>query len=51
MAVRLLEKQPLPAKFAGPTPAFITKQNIASFVWDTMFAPKDYKVTYTVDAK
>jgi protein TorT len=51
MAVRLLEKQPLPAKHAGPTPAFITKQNIDTFVWDTMFAPKDYKVTYTVDAK
>ena len=29
----------------------ITKRNIASFVWDTMSPTKDYKVTYTVDAK
>ncbi len=50
-AVRLLEKQPLPAKHAGPAPAFITKENIASFTWETMFAPKDFNVTYTVEAK
>jgi periplasmic protein TorT len=51
MAVRLLEKQPLPAKAAGPAPVFLTKENMKDFEWTTMFAPKDFKATFSVDAK
>lgn len=51
MAVRLLEKQDLPAREAGPAPAFLTKENYGEFEWTTMFAPKDYSATYSVEAK
>lgn len=51
MAVRLLEKADLPAKAAGPAPVFLTKGNMKNFEWTTMFAPKDYQATFSVDPK
>jgi len=51
MALRLLEKQELPSTEAGPAPAFLTKDNAKDYEWTTMFAPKDYSATYTVEAK
>lgn len=50
MAVRLLEKQKLSATRSGPIPKMVTKENIKSIPWDEMFAPKDFKATYTVSA-
>jgi protein TorT len=50
MAVRLLEHQTLPATRSGPIPKMVTKENINSIPWDAMFAPKDFKATYTVEA-
>jgi periplasmic protein TorT len=51
MAVRLLEKQDLPAHEAGPNPAFLTKANAKNYEWTTMFAPKGFAATYSVQAK
>jgi hypothetical protein len=51
MAVRLLEKQQLPAREAGPNPAFLTKANAKNYEWTTMFAPKGFAATYSVQAK
>ena len=51
MAVRLLEKQTLPAKRSGPIPKMVTKDNIKSVPWTDMFAPKDFPATYTVTAQ
>ncbi|WP_081768861.1 TMAO reductase system periplasmic protein TorT [Herbaspirillum sp. RV1423] len=51
MAVRLLEKQTLPAKKAGPVPQMFTKESAAKFSWNTMFAPRDFKEVYTVKAR
>ena len=39
------------AKAAGPAPVFLTKDNMKDFEWTTMFAPKDFKATFSVDAK
>ena len=51
MAVRLLEKKDLPSKAAGPAPVLLTKDNLKNYEWTTMFAPKDYKATFSVEAK
>lgn len=51
MAVRLLEKQPLPAKRAGPKPEMVTPANYKSIAWTDMFAPKGYKVEFTVEPR
>jgi protein TorT len=51
MAVRILEKQPLPAKKAGPVPQMFTKDAAGKFSWNTMFAPRDFKVIYSIKAR
>ncbi len=51
MALRLLEKQELPAKRAGPKPVMITAANLDSVNYTDMFAPKDFKVVFTVEPK
>lgn len=49
MAVRLLEKQTLAAKRSGPKPVMVTKDTLSQVKWDDMFAPKDFKATFTVN--
>lgn len=51
MAVRLLEKQQLPAHRAGPKPEMVTHANYKTIPWTDMFAPKGYKVEFTVEPK
>jgi protein TorT len=51
MAVRLLEHQTLPANRAGPKPEMVTHSNYKSIPWTDMFAPKNYKVEFTVQPK
>ena len=51
MAVRLLQKEKLPAARSGPIPKMVTKDNIKSILWTDMFAPKDFPATYTVTAQ
>lgn len=51
MAVRVLEKQPLPAKKAGPVPQMFTKDAAGKFSWNTMFAPRDFKAVYSIKAR
>ncbi len=51
MAVRLLEKQKLPATRSGPVPVMVTQANAKTIPWNDMFAPKGFKVTFTVSPK
>jgi periplasmic protein TorT len=51
MAVRTLEHQDLIANRSGPKLTIVTKENIKSIPWDEMFAPRDFKATYSVSAK
>ena len=46
-AVRMLEEQPLTAPTAGPLPEMITVDNAESIEYSLMFAPRDFKATYT----
>ena len=50
MAVRLLEGQTLePSNRAGPVITMMTPDNLKTeFVWESTFAPKDYKPEFTV---
>lgn len=50
MAVRLLEKQELPAKRSGPEPTMVTLETMKNLKWETMFAPKDYQAEFEVKA-
>jgi len=49
-AVRLLEHKALEgnAKRVGPIPKMVTAENIKQIPWNDMFAPKNFKATYTV---
>jgi protein TorT len=46
-AVRVLEGQTLPAPTSGPIPQMMTKDNAKSVPYNEMFAPKDFKATYS----
>ena len=50
MAIRLLEGQTLePSNRAGPVITMMTPANLkTTFVWESTFAPKDYKPEFTV---
>ncbi len=49
MAIRLLEGQTLPATRSGPVITVMTPENLATeFVWESTFAPKDFKPVFTV---
>jgi protein TorT len=51
MALRLLEKQELPAKRAGPKPVMVTADNYDKIPQEDMFAPKSFQVQFTVTPK
>lgn len=51
MALRLLEKQELPARRAGPKPVMVTAETYSSIPTEDMFAPKGFEVQFTVEPK
>jgi len=50
MVLRLLQGEKLPADRAGPKPVMVTPQDLSTLNWNEMFAPKGYKVVFSVDA-
>jgi protein TorT len=50
MVLRLLQGQKLLANRAGPKPVMVTAETIKSLDWNSMFAPKGFKVEFTVQA-
>lgn len=47
MAIRLLEGKLLDAPIVGPVPAVVTRDNASSFRYTEMFAPRDFKATFS----